>query len=684
MFFEKDSKLFYQYDNETVCIEAWGANALRVRVTNNAEFTDKDWALEKPEKSNPVVEAVNDAQGGSGALVDFYGSVTKSYGRITNGKIIADISATGVITFTNQNGKVLLKEYWRRLKDNPSMSLNSAAREFKGIQGENFKVALRFKANDDEKIFGMGQYQQKYLDMKGCLLELAHRNSQISIPFYVSNLGYGFLWNNPAIGKVTFGKNITEWVAQSTKQADYWIVAGDTPAEIEEAYAEATGKAPMMPDYGMGFWQCKLRYRTQDELLEVARKHKSLGLPIDVIVADFFHWTEQGDYKFDPKYWPDVKAMCDELKSLGIELMVSIWPTVESHSENYGEMMEKGYLIRTERGVRISMNLGGQTIFMDPTNPGTREFIWSKAKQNYWDHGVRLFWLDEAEPEYTVYDYDNYRYYLGTDLEVGNIYPAMYASMFFDGMQSAGMENPLNLLRCAWAGSQKYGALVWSGDIDSTFECLQRQLRAGLSMAMAGIPWWTTDIGGFHGGVNTDPDFQHLLIRWFEYGCFCPVFRLHGFRQPMAEGSGDPAAMMDAGSFPSGGDNEVWSYGEENYAIMKKYLMLRERIRPYVAEQMKQAHEKGTPVMRPVFYDFSADAQTWSVDDQYMFGPDLLVAPVIEANQTQRAVYLPEGASWKNAWTSEKYDGGQTITVDAPIDQIPLFLKNDAKLEIAE
>lgn len=682
MLYQKEKKLFYTYDNETVCVEGWGKDALRVRVTHNRDFTDRDWALEETVSHGAVVEVNQDEAFGVESLANMGGAVGNSNASITNGKITAKFNSVGALSFYNQDGKELLRENWRRLRDVPSMSLNSEAREFRAISGENFRAVMRFQSYDDEKIFGMGQYQQKYMNMKGCTLELAHRNSQASVPFMISNRGYGFLWNNPSIGKVMFGKNITEWTAESVHQIDYWITAGDTPAEIEEKYVSVTGYAPVMPDYGMGFWQCKLRYRTQDELMAVARKHRELGLPMDVIVADFFHWTQQGEYKFDPQYWPDVEGMCRELDEMGIKLMVSIWPTVDYRSENFREMMEKGYLVRTERGVRITMQCFGQEVFMDPTNPGTREFVWSKSKQNYWDKGVRLFWLDEAEPEYTVYDYDNYRYYLGSNTEVGNIYPVMYAKTFFEGMQAAGMENPMNLLRCAWAGSAKYGALVWSGDIDSTFECLQRQLRAGLSMAIAGIPWWTTDIGGFHGGNGADPKFRQLLIRWFEYGCFCPVFRLHGNRSPMHGYEGD--FISGIGAFGSGAENEVWSYGEDNLEIMKKYLFMRERLRPYIKEQMILTHEKGTPIMRPLFYDFSADEKTWDIDDAYMFGPDILVAPVIEEDACRRSVYLPAGAKWTNVWTKEEYEGGQFILVDAPLDQIPLFLKDGAKLPVME
>lgn len=680
MFIKENNMLIRKFDNETVLLQPWGENALRIRATMNASFSDQDWALIMPEKINSNITVKK-------AVPDFVQSEmllgtdgTEEIASITNGKITGSFDMYGVLTFTNQDGKVLLKESWKRLRDNPSLALNRFGREFKAISGESFRTTLRFLPNDNEKLYGMGQYQMPYLNVKGCELELAHRNSQASVPFVVSNIGYGFLWNNPAIGRVVFGKNGTEWVAESTKQADYWITAGDTPAEIEEAYANVTGKVPMMPEYGMGFWQCKLRYRSQEELLNVAREYKRRGLPLSVIVADFFHWTQQGEYKFDPKFWPDPKAMCEELHDMGTELMVSIWPTVDYRSENFDEMMEKGYLVRTERGVRVTMQMFGQEVFMDPTNPEAREFVWSKAKHNYFDKGVNIFWLDEAEPEYTVYDYDNYRYYIGSNLEVGNIYPAMYAKTFYDGMVKSGMKNPLNLLRCAWAGSQKYGALVWSGDIDSTFECFRRQVRAGLSMGMAGIPWWTTDIGGFHGTRGDNPDFRELLMRWFEYGCFCPVFRLHGNRSPITGFTGD--RISGIGEFGTGADNEVWSYGEECYEIMKKYLFLRERIRPYVTVQMKAAHDKGTPVMRPLFYDFPADQQSWDIDDQYMFGPDILVAPVMEKDQYEREVYLPNGAVWKNAWTDETFEGGNIVRVKAPIEEIPIFLKNGVNIQI--
>ena len=661
-FRQEKNTLKFHYDAEELWIEPWGKNSFRVRATKMAEMGSENWALEMPVEELTAEIKIED-----------------NFAEIRNGKIRAVISKYGKMTFYNQKGEILLDEYLRNRIDKFAdycSALDIEAREFKPIIGGDYQLSVRFVSDPEEKIYGMGQYQQPHLNLKGTDLELAHRNSQASVPFLLSSLGYGFLWNNPGVGRATFGTNITTWEAFSTKQMDYWITAGDTPAEIEEAYASVTGTVPMMPDYAMGFWQCKLRYQTQEELLEVAREYKKRGLPISVIVIDYFHWPLQGDWRFDEKYWPDPDAMIKELKEMGIELMVSIWPTVDYRSENFQEMKEKGYLIRTERGFRIVMDFQGNTIHYDATNPDAREYVWQKAKKNYYDKGVKTFWLDEAEPEYSVYDFENYRYHMGPNVQIGNLYPKLYAKTFYDGMTAEGQENVINLLRCAWAGSQKYGALVWSGDIHSSFASLRNQFAAGLNMGLAGITWWTTDIGGFHGGDPTNPDFRELLVRWFEYGTFCPVMRLHGERVPLK----DPIGTYGGGLCVSGADNEVWSFGEEAYEILKYYLELRERMKPYITELMEAAHMKGSPVMRPLFYDIPEDPKCWDVNDEYMFGPDVLVAPVMHAKMTSRKVYLPEGSRWTNYWTGETLEGGQETEVATPLSQIPLFTRNGRTL----
>ena len=658
MLYTEKNRIVFHYDAEELWVEPWGENSLRVRATKNSEMPDRNWALKELADTGAVLRETEDGA------------------EIINGKIRAAVSRAGKIFIYNQKNEVLLEEYWRNRRnvlDPKCSAIEVEAREFKPNIGGDYHLTMRFESQDpEEKIYGMGQYQQPYLNLKGADLELAHRNSQASVPFMISSRGYGLLWNNPSIGRAVFGRNIMSFEAYATKGLDYWVTAGDTPAEIEEAYASVTGTVPMMPEYGLGFWQCKLRYQTQEELLEVAREYKRRNLPIDLIVIDYFHWPKQGEWKFDPVYWPDPEGMIRELKEMGIELMVSIWPTVDRESENYEEMLEKGYLIRTERGYRTGLDFQGATVHYDATNPRARDYLWSKIKKNYYEKGIRVFWLDEAEPEYTAYDFDNYRYYLGTDLEIGNIYPVEYARNFYEGMEKEGQKNIVNLLRCAWAGSQKYGALVWSGDIASSFGSMRNQLAAGLNMGLAGIPWWTTDIGGFHGGNPDDPDFRELFVRWFQWGTFCPVMRLHGDREPRQPQVGTTGGA----SCRSGAANEVWSYGEEVYEICKKYLKMRELMRDYTRDLMREAHEKGTPVMRTLFYEFPEDKEAWNVEDEYLYGSQVLVAPVLEAKARERKIYLPgENTLWQDSETGEEFYGGSWINRSVTLDSMPVFIR---------
>ena len=652
---QENGRIIYHYDAEELWIESWGKNAVRIRATKNAEMPKDNWALLSAEEVETQIE------------------ITEDGATLRNGKVKVSISNGGKITIYNQKGKLLLEEYWRNrrdLRDSKCSAIEVEAREFRPNVGGDYHLTMRLQSLDkNEKIYGMGQYQQPYLNLKGADLELAHRNSQASVPFAISSMGYGLLWNNPGVGRVVFGNNIISYESYATKILDYWFVVEDTPAKIEETYAKATGTVPMMPEYGLGFWQCKLRYQTQEELLEIAREYKRRNLPLDVIVVDFFHWPKQGDWKFDADYWPNPDEMIRELEAMNVKLMVSIWPTVDRESENYEEMLEKGYLIRTERGFRTGLNFEGATIHYDATNPNARKFLWEKVKTNYYDKGIKIFWLDEAEPEYSAYDFDNYRYFRGTDLEIGNIYPVEYARTFYEGMQAEGQKNIVNLLRCAWAGSQRYGALVWSGDIASSFESMRNQLAAGLNMGLAGIPWWTTDIGGFHGGDPNDPAFRELFVRWFQWGTFCPVMRLHGDREPRQPQYGTTGGAHCC----SGAANEVWSYGEDVYKICVKYMNIREKMRGYTRKLMEEAHLKGTPIMRTLFYEFPEDKECWEIEDEYMYGDKYLIAPILEAGVNERRIYLPVGVQWKECNCGCIYYGGQYITLTVSLDSMPVF-----------
>ena len=653
MYFEEcEGRLAARERNEKILIEAWGNNALRVRVTYNSGFTEDNKAL------SPVFSSAE-------ITLDDRKAVIK------NGKISCVIAKSGWMEFYSGD-KSILKEYYRSFWDanehSPCMKFH--AREFKPVSGEDYSITARFEAQDGEKIYGMGQYQQPELDLKGCVLELAQRNSQISVPFYISNKGYGFLWNNAGIGEVMFGKNYTQWRSKLSEELDYWITADDTPKAIMKNYTEVVGRAPEFPENALGLWQCKLRYRTQDEVLEIAREYKRRGIPLDVIVIDFFHWIRQGDWSFDPEYWPDPQVMLDELKEMGVRCMVSIWPTVDRKSVNFREMLDKGLFIRTERGSIQCFDFQGDTVIYDALNPEARDYIWEKVKENYYKYGLDMFWLDEAEPEYSAYDYEHYRHYTGPSLKVGNSYPKAHAKAFYDGMKAQGQPDIVNLLRCAWVGSQKYAALVWSGDIKSNFTTLRDQLSAGLNIGIAGIPWWVSDTGGFFGDVR-DEHFNELLIRWFQFSTFCPVLRMHGDRGPH-----DIPRLSNldygGGFSDTGRPNELWSYGEDVYEILKKYLNIRLSMKSYIKSVMDEASENGSPVIRTMFYEFPDDETCWDIDDQYMFGSKYLVAPVMYQGMTERKVYLPRGR-WKNIHTGKVYDGSQAVNVPAPLEIIPVF-----------
>ena len=657
MFSVRDNALVCKFNDETLILKPWGADSIRAvaRLMDEPDFPD--WALLPVDPVESVIEFDNEEKKASIAV----------------GKIRADLAfgrGTVSITYTKDDGKVLLSE-----ARYPGCFLR-AGREFVSTGDDGFRLSVQFAGSyadgEVEKLFGMGQYQQDFLDLKGCHLELAHRNAQSSVPFVLSSRGYGFLWHNPAIGNVTFGKNETVWTSRSTHQMDYWITAGDSPAEILGKYTAAVGRAPKMPEYGLGYWQCKLRYWNQEQVLKVARGYRDRGIPLDVIVIDFFHWPHLGDFCFDPEFFPDPKAMCDELHAMGTKVMVSVWPQIGHDSVNFQEMRRKGYLVRCDRGVNVQMLCGGPSVFYDATNPEARSYVWEKCKQNYRDVGVDFFWLDEAEPEFNSYSYESYRYHTGTVLRTGNIFPQMYSRGFYEGMKADGDEAVVNLVRCAWAASARYGALVWSGDVHCDFETLRNQLCIGLSAGIAGLPWWSCDLGGFTGGDINDPAFIELLLRWFAWGAFSPVMRMHGNRRPYEQVIG-PSGKV---GFSSGNDNEVWSFGEEAEKILTAYIHMRNRMRDYTRRLTEEATEFGHPMMRTMFYEFPDQEKAWELNDQYMYGPDVLCAPVMYAGVTSRKVWLPAGHTWTDLHTGRVYEGGQTVEIDAPVSYMPVLLKD--------
>jgi alpha-D-xyloside xylohydrolase len=646
--------LVRQCGHELLRVEPWGSDSVRVRVSLGPTNPEPGALLGKPAR---VGEATIDDRGG----------------RLVVGALTVELAPAGMLRFTRTaDGTELLAE-------DPIHFWWPGSRNFSSPANGYYKIEQRFRAYDGERLYGLGQHQHGRLDQKGIVIDLEQRNAEVCIPFLVSSRGYGLLWNNPAVGRVELGETGTRWVADGAPSIDYWVTTG-APAEIASNYADATGHPSTFPEWAAGFWQCKLRYRTQDELMDVAREYKRRELPLDVIVCDFFHWPHLGDWDFERSDWPDPEGMVKELDEMGVKLMVSAWPSVSPLSENFSEMYGRGLLIATQEGLPYSGEFPDRgspvappVAFYDPTNPAAREYFWSKLKEHYYDRGIHIFWLDACEPEIRPGHPQNLRLQAGPGQAVLNRYPLDHARAVYDGLRGEGEEAVLSLCRSAWAGSQRYGACVWSGDIGVTFEVLRAQIRSGLNMALSGIPWWTTDIGGFHGGDPADPEYRELLVRWFQWGVWCPLFRLHGDREPRTQFSVDI----------SGGPNEVWSYGDEAYGILSELLFLRERLKPYILEQMRVASANGTPPMRPLWFDDPGDEEAWTVDDQFAFGPDVVVAPVEEHGARSRRVYLPRRSQWRHVHTGELYAGGEWHEVAAPLEAIPVFVREGADASLS-
>lgn len=641
----KDNKIIQRKPHCLTVIEPYGPNCVRVRTTRNSNVRDEKWTLLDP---LPCEYTITEDETGA-TLVN--GDLTVSFVKVQPWM-------PGHLVFYRK-GEEILRERHESDIDN----------EFIHTGGDNYRTTVIFEANKGEHFYGLGQEQQDWFDRKGSAYELLHRNTKATIPYLYSSLGYGFLWNNPAPGRVETTNNHTLWCCDSTYQADYLIFVGNTPADVAKTYSDLTGYAPKLPDWASGFWQCRLRYEDQEEVLEVAREYKRRGIPISAIIIDFFHWTEQGEWKFDPKYWPDPEKMCRELREMGIQPIVSIWPTINPKSENWRHMMTEGMLVNTETGQYGTFEFYGQQTFIDATNPETRDYVWNIAKKNYYDKGVRTFWLDEAEPEVHPQQFGHLHFYYGNGAQTAMLYPYYYSKLFYDGLRAAGEEDVILLTRAAYTGSQVFGSLVWNGDIPSTWQALRQSVVSALSMAVCGIPWWTSDIGGFFGADIESDDFRELIVRWFQFGLFSPVMRLHGTRKRLADEPIRNPGIIE----PTGGPNEIWRFGDRAYGIIEKIIHLRERLRPYIHEQMDVASKTGLPILRPMFYAFPEDQKCYELGDQYFFGSDILFAPIMERGQTSREVYLPEGR-WVLTMDGTVYEGGQTVTIHAELEQFIAFV----------
>ena len=514
-----------------------------------------------------------------------------------------------------------------------------------------------------EGFYGLGQHQAGVWNYHGDSVDVSQENTNIAVPVLMSSRGYGIYWNNAS--RMRFNNRFVHVMYISAEVADtidYYFMYGPDFDKIIASYRDLTGSTPLFGRWAYGFWQCKNRYKSQAEILGVAQKYRDLHLPMDNIVQDWFWWNRKGEHVFNTNY-PDPKAMVDQLHKDNVHLMISVWPFFEPGSKEYEYMDQRGFFIERTAIPHLPYHQQGMAAY-DPTNPEARKYYWGLMNKALFNIGVDAWWLDTTEPESEGQEESillGHKIFAGSGDRYANIFPLETTRAVYEGQRAASDQKRVFILsRSAFAGDQRYGVAAWSGDVLSDWLSYKRQIPAGLNYSVSGLPYWTTDIGGFISGGNlADPNFRELFVRWFQFGAFSPIFRVHGTRYNPDE-------------------NELWSYGPEAGKILLQYDNLRYRLLPYIYSlAWKTTSESYTP-MRPLVMDFRDDDKAQNVGDQYMYGPAFLVNPVTEPGATERRTYLPQ-AKWYDFWTGAPVnvaaDGGKFIDAPAPLDHMPLYVR---------
>ncbi len=552
----------------------------------------------------------------------------------------------GAIAYAEAHGGALVQEASRSLTPEKVNGEDTyRAESFVNIYGSH------------EGLYGLGQHQSGVWNYRGESVDISQENSNISVPLMLSSKGYGIFWNNTSRSR--FNNRFANYLYISSEVADvidYYFLYGPEFDQIIAEYRDLTGQTPMFGKWAYGFWQCKNRYKSQDEILGVARKYRELHIPVDDIVQDWFWWNRKGEFVFNKNY-PDPKAMVDELHAEHFHLMISIWPFFEPGSANYDYMQKQGWFVDKFKYAKPPYHANAMAVY-DATNPEARKYYWDLVNKGLFSIGADAWWMDTTEPETEGQEENillNHKLAAGSGNRYVNVYPLLDTQAVYQGQRSVSDRKRVFILsRSAFAGSQRNAVTAWSGDINSDWLSFRRQVPAGLNFSLSGIPYWTTDIGGFVFGSPIDPAFRELFIRWFQYGTFNPILRVHGTRKP--------------------DENELWSYGPDAQTILVNFDRLRYRMLPYIYSlAWKTTSEAYTP-MRPLVMDFRGDPRAQNVGDQFMYGPAFLVNPVTEPAATKRQLYLPED-KWYDFWTGTTIEGGRTISAIAPLEHLPLYVR---------
>ncbi len=565
--------------------------------------------------------------------------------------------ATNAITYTDLKGKEITSED----KDN-NKTITPAI-----IAGINtYNVSTRFNSPANEALYGLGCHPTDSLSInyKGRNQDMAIKYMTGAIPVLLSTKGYGLLWDNYSASNF-YGAEANntkfKYVSESGKQVDYYFFYGPGFDQIINLYRIATGKAPMYAKWAFGLFQSQDRYMTQDEVFSVKDNYRKNHIPVDVIVQDWYYWDPFpiGVHVMNPARYPDPKKMVDELHKANIHGMISIWPVFGKGTKNFDALKKIGGLtsITWDNVVTHTFDT-----YYDAHNPKARELYWDQARDSLikrfgWD----AWWVDQCEPDNgTLLDERRKAdFSVGKGIDYFNTYSLEHSKGIYQGWRrDIPGKRAFFLIRQSFAGEQRNAATLWSSDIFCSFGALKSQVPQGINACASGIPYWTSDIGGYQYYWKapdwSKPEFRELFTRWFQFGAFCPVFRIHG--------KGERALFSNN-----------WDVATK--ATLLKYDKLRYRLLPYIYSLAGKTTQENYTMMRSLAFDFGDDANIYNIPDQYMFGPAFLVNPVTGQGKTSRKVYLPKSANWYDFWTGQQIKGGQTIDATAPISTMPLYIR---------
>jgi|GEM_PF-205249 len=571
--------------------------------------------------------------------------------------------ATGRVNFLDNSSSTILSE---------SASGTSLQATTVGSPAvASYVVGQKFDLTTGEAIYGLGQHQQGIWNYVGQSVTLLQKNMEVGVPVWLSNKGYAVLWDNPAVATVDVGKTTAgqlSWSSEAGDAVNYYFCYGPEPDQAIADYRALTGPAPMFGRWAWGYWQSKERYQTQQELLGVASQYRSLGIPIDGIIQDWRYWPDSynsttqtggwGSHDFDPTRYPDPATLMSTLHSEHFHTLISVWAKfdVTSSGVSIPNLQQLEAVNGAYPQVIPYVYPAGQGKWYDPFQPAARSVYWQEISQKIFSFGWDGWWLDASEPELSGKwgEYRNFNTASGSGAKVYNAYPLMHTMGVYQGQRGeTSQKRAIILTRSAYAGQQRNAAITWSGDLSSTWAVFAAQIPAGLNFVLSGIPYWNTDIGGFNSGDPSTAAYAELFTRWFQYGAFCPMFRVHGTNYA----------------------KEVWRFPTSTQPILINYINLRYRLLPYIYSVAWKVTNEGYTMMRPLVMDFRSDAQANGIGNQFMFGPSIMVNPVTTSGATSRSVYLPTGTTWYDFWTGSTVAGGQTITANAPIQTMPIYVR---------